>query len=103
LQSGVSVIVVDVVTERSANLHAELLELLQTPLTTAGAGSHDLYAVAHRTVVASQGLHLEVWAHHLSLGDSLPTLPLWLQPDLCLPLDLESSYQAACTARRIVS
>src|SRR5947209_9678156 len=88
LQSGVSVIIVDVVTERSGNLFAELLELLQVRLSTAGQGIHDLYAAAHRTVARPQRLHLETWAHLLSLGNSLPTLPLWLQPDLCLPLDL---------------
>src|SRR5207245_5614226 len=61
LQSGVSVIIVDVVTERSGNLQAELLQLLQVPFTTPGQGIHDLYAAAHRTVARPQGLHLETW------------------------------------------
>jgi len=103
LHSGVSVIIVDVVTERPGNLQAELLELLQAPLAIPGQGLHDLYATANRTVSVTQGLCLEAWAHPLTLGSSLPTLPLWLQPDLCLPLDLEGTYQAACAARRIVS
>jgi len=103
LHGGVSVIIVDVVTERSGNLYAELLELLQVRLATPGQGVHDLYATAHRTVRASQGVHLENWAYPVTLGGSLPTLPLWLQPDLCLPLDLEATYHAACVARRIGS
>jgi hypothetical protein len=103
LHSGVSVIIVDVVTERAGNLHAELLELLQVQPSTAGQGVHDLYATAHRTVPAPPDLHLETWAHLLTLGGSLPTLPLWLQADLCLPLDLEATYRAACIARRIAS
>lgn len=103
LHSGVSVILVDVVTERPGNLHAELLEILQVQLATPGQGVHDLYASAHRTVPAPGGLHLETWAQPLSLGGSLPTLPLWLEPDLCLPLDLEATYHAACVARRIAS
>jgi hypothetical protein len=37
------------------------------------------------------------------LGDSLPTLPLWLESDLAVPLDLEATYAAAGAARRIVS
>jgi hypothetical protein len=102
LHSGVSVILVDVVTERSGNLHAELLDLLRVQFATPGQGAQDLYATAHRTVPAAGGLHLEAWAHALTLGGSLPTLPLWLQPDLCLPVDLEATYLAACAARRIV-
>ncbi len=103
LTSGVSVLIVDVVTQRAGNLHAELLDLLHAQSLTPGQGSHDLYATAHRTVSAAPGLVLESWAEQLTLGGPLPTLPLWLQPDLCLPLDLETTYQAACVARRIAS
>lgn len=102
LQSGVSVVVVDVVTERSGNLLAELLQLLHLPLATPGQGARDLYAGAARAVPAAEGLTLEVWAELLNVGGVLPTLPLWIMPDLSLPLDLEASYQAACAARRIL-
>lgn len=101
LQSGVSVVVVDVVTERSGSLLAELLQLLHLPLATPGQGARDLYAGAARAVPAAEGLALEVWAELLNVGGVLPTLPLWIMPDLSLPLDLEASYQAACAARRI--
>ncbi len=103
LHSGVSVIMVDVVTQRFGSLHAELLDLLRVRLSTPGQGAQDLYATAYRIVPAPQGLHLETWAHLLTLGGSLPTLPLWLPVDLCLPLDLEATYHAACAARRISS
>lgn len=56
LQSGVSVVLVDVVTERAGNLHLELLQLFQPPLSTPGQGDHDLYAAA---VAGDQGLTLE--------------------------------------------
>jgi hypothetical protein len=101
LASGVSVMIVDVVTERSGNLQAELLELLQVQLATPGQGAQDLYASAHRSVAAAEALQLETWAYALTLGGALPTVPLWLQPDLCLPLDLDATYLAACVARRI--
>jgi hypothetical protein len=103
LHSGVSVIIVDVVTERSGNLHAELLDLLRLQLSTRGQGVQDLYATVYRTVSGHGALSLEVWSHLLTLGDSLPTLPLWLQAGLCLPLDLEAAYHTACVARRIAS
>ncbi|HEV3340590.1 MAG TPA: DUF4058 family protein [Pirellulales bacterium] len=101
LQSGVSVMVVDMVTERAGNLHAELLQLLEAHVSTPGQDSHDLYAAAYRTVAGSQGLTLETWAESLGLRQALPTLPLWIMPDLGLPMDLELTYQAACAARRI--
>lgn len=101
LNSGVSVVIVDVVTQRSGNLHAELIELLEAPLATSGLGLHDLYATAYRTATNNKQRQLETWAHALAVGGPLPTLPLWLQSDLCLPLDLEATYQSACAARRI--
>lgn len=101
LQCGVSVMVVDVVTERAGNLHAEVLQLLQAPVSTPGQRNHDLYAAAYRTIAGSEGLTLETWAETLNLRQALPTLPLWIMPDLGLPMDLEMTYQAACAARRI--
>jgi hypothetical protein len=103
LQCGVSVILVDVVTERSGNLYADLLELMRARLPSQGQGAQDLYASAHRTASTPEGLALETWAHVLTLGGTLPTLPLWLSPELCLPLDLEATYHTACVARRIAS
>jgi hypothetical protein len=101
LQSGVGVLVVDVVTERSGNLHAELLQLLQLQLATPAQGVHDLYASAYRSLAEPTGLVLQTWTESLTLGGTLPTLPLWILPDLSLPMDLEATYQAACSARRI--
>jgi hypothetical protein len=93
--------VIDVVTARSGNLYRELLDLLQTQLSTSGQSPGDLYAAALRTAPAPSGLQVEAWAHQLAVGGTLPTLPLWLTGDLCTPLDLEATYQAACTARRL--
>ena len=101
LYSGVSVIIVDVVTQRSGNLHAALLDLLAASMTTPGQNAHDLYASAYRRTRTQHGLELQTWPHVLGIGDSLPTLPLWLDEDVCLPLDLESTYAAACAARRL--
>jgi hypothetical protein len=94
------VIVVDVVTQRSGNLQAELLTLLQVQASTAGMGARDLYACAHR-VLPGATPQLQSWAYELTVGDPLPTMPLWLDADLCLPLELEAAYQAACIARRL--
>ena len=42
LQDGVSVMIVDVVTERHGNLHADLLEFLKLSLATPAQGADDL-------------------------------------------------------------
>ncbi len=101
LQRGVSVVVIDVVTERSANLHAELSKLLELGSEFAWQSPSGLYAVAYRTVSAAGQHRLEVWPERLAVGAALPTLPLWLDVDLCLPLRLEDSYMATCESLRI--
>lgn len=101
LQRGVSVVVVDVVTERIANLHAELVKVLELGPEFAWQSESSLYAVAYRTVLAAGQHRLDVWPEPLAIGEFLPTLPLWLEVDLCLPLNLEESYVATCEALRI--
>jgi hypothetical protein len=102
LQSGVSLMIVDVVTERKGNLHAALLRLLKVTAATPARSPNDLYASAYRTVPESEkDFRLDVWAKRLRLRHSLPTLSLWLQADVSLPVDLEATYQAARAARRI--
>jgi hypothetical protein len=101
LQAGVGLVIVDVVTDRAGNLHRGLLDLLGVSLTTPGHADDELYAAAYRTVTVGEELHLETWAEALAVGEPLPTLPLWIGPDGSLPLDLEQTYRAACSARRI--
>lgn len=102
LKHGVSVVIVDVVTDRAANLHAELLESLN--VTAAGQlweSTTKLYAAAYHPVPLQDKPRVDVWTEPLALGRVLPTMPLWLSVDLCVPLGLEESYAAACTALRI--
>src|SRR5262249_40898456 len=98
LQEGVSVVLVDVVTSRSGNLHAELMRVLAKEESAADSS---LYAVAYRTIMRKRKTHLEAWPTELHLGDKLPTLPLWLAPDLAIPLDLEETYRTTCESLRI--
>jgi hypothetical protein len=103
LQQGVSLIIVDVVTERTANLHRALLELLKLSGESNGRELPDLYAVAYRTFTAAREGRLQLWEEPLALGHALPTLPLWIAPDLAVPVDLESSYRETCEALRILT
>jgi hypothetical protein len=100
LKQGVSVIIVDVVTERHANLHADLLEALEALDAIRDSPTH-LYAIAYRPVPVQGGPRIEAWPEAILLGAALPTLPLWLRLDLCLPLPLEETYATTCDGMRL--
>jgi hypothetical protein len=102
LRHGIGVVIIDVVTERSANLHAELLDMLEVNGgRTIWAAPTGLYAVSYRAVTVRKRPRVEAWPEELALGEKLPTLPLWLSLDLCVPLRLEKSYLTTCRSLRI--
>ena len=102
LRHGIGVVIVDVVTVRSANLHAEIFDTLRVKTRrNAWKSATGLYAVSYRPVTVQRTPRVEIWPEPLKLGKELPTLPLWLRLDLCVPLQLEESYQDACRALRI--
>jgi hypothetical protein len=98
LHAGVGLLIVDVVTSRAGNLHNELLSLMDRDDCNLAA---DLYAVAYRPLTRDGEGHLEIWPETLAVGRPMPDLPLWLGPDLVVPVSLESTYLDACRRRRI--
>lgn len=96
LREGVSLVIVDVVTSRQHNFHAELMQLLNTGEAAVSAVNTDLYAVAYRVHMVGKRTEMEAWPNALTLGLPLPTLPLWLTESLSVPLELEPAYQMAC-------
>ena len=102
LRMGIGLVVIDVVTARSADLHAELMDTLEAiAKPSAWKSPTGLYAVAYRPVTLRDNPHLEMWPQALAVGAELPVMPLWLTPDLCVPLRLEDSYLATCDSLRI--
>jgi hypothetical protein len=101
LKHGIGVVIVDVVTTQSANLHEELFAALSVKTQGVWTSATGLYAVAYRAVPDRKESRVEVWSEVLTLGEPLPTLPLWLALDLCVPLRLEESYVATCRSLRI--
>jgi hypothetical protein len=101
VRQHVSVVIVDMVTSRQFNLYSELLEQIghNDPSLTPEAPS--LYAVACRGRRDGNTARLEIWAHALTIGQPLPTLPLWLADNLAVPLELEASYEETCRILRI--
>ena len=100
LQQGSSVVVVDTVTTRRADLNATILSLLG--VETSSVVPANLSAVSYRAVDREEeAQQLQLWPAPLTLGQPLPTLPLWIAADFSVPLDLEASYQATCVDLRI--
>ena len=95
LQEGVGLIVVDVVTNRTGNLHGELLEMLGVAGAPDDDSLPDLYAAAYRTTGDAGASHLRLWLDSLTLAAPLPKMPLWILEDRCVPVDLEAAYSAA--------
>jgi hypothetical protein len=96
LRNGVAVSVVDLVTIRNFNLYAELMTFIGHPDRTLGPEPPAAYAASCRWLRKADRAVLQTWSHALTVGQPLPTLPLWLTDTLYVPLDLERSYEQAC-------
>jgi hypothetical protein len=101
LERGVAVVVIDTVTGRHVNLHAEIVQTLEPAEGLAWESPSRLYGVAYRVVSRDGQVHVAAWPESLAVGEPLPTLPFWVGADLCLPLPLEATYTAACRGLRI--
>ena len=101
LRHGVSVSIVDVVCTRRANLYRDLLDRIGQFDPLLSPTAPPLYAAACRWNPVGRSGRLETWMSVMEIGKPLPTLPLWLSPDLAVPLNLETSYEETCRVLRI--
>jgi hypothetical protein len=99
LRAGVGVVLVDVVTERPADLHGELLARLGG--AGSAAGESPLFASAYRLVERDGAAAVDAWREPVAVGQPLPTVPLWLRGGLCLPVELEATYERTCDEQRV--
>lgn len=95
LKAHVSVVLLDIVTNRHANLFAELMDYLEIH-AIAPPLPGPLYSCSLLPRGSNGRAKVEVWPEQLQLGAVLPTLPLWLRDDLAVPLDLEFTYEETC-------
>jgi hypothetical protein len=102
LQQGIGLVIVDIVTERRANLHNEMIRLLAQPDRFAMPGDPHLYAAAYRPGRREAGDFIELWPVRLEVGQPLPTLPLTLRGLGTVPLDLEATYVSTCRDSRLL-
>lgn len=101
LYQGVSLAILDIVTNRRANLHNETMRLMQAPADMDLPPDESLYGVAYRPVRRHEQTEIDVWTAACAVGAPLPTLPLRLTGDLFVPVDFETTYQETCRRRRI--
>ncbi|MFO0800811.1 MAG: DUF4058 family protein [Gemmataceae bacterium] len=99
LGSGVSLVVVDVVTTRRANLHNELVRALRGPAEVDLAEDEVLYASAYRPAGDGGKPRIEFWAEAIRLDKPLPTMPLRLLGNVFVPVELEMTYTQTCHDR----
>jgi hypothetical protein len=102
LYEGVSLVIVDIVTNRHGNLHNEMVELMEREPNCLFGSEESLYAIAYRPVRRAAAEQVEIWPTALSLGHSLPTLPLFLGGELFVPVDLEATYGESCRRLRLL-
>ena len=99
LQQGLGLIIVDVVSNRSANLHNELMKNLK--VDSVSNMTSQLYTTAYRVVKHNKESSLDIWEQSLEIGQSLPIMPFWLNGSFFLPVDLGASYELTCQEQRI--
>jgi hypothetical protein len=101
LHQGISLIAIDIVTERRANLHNEIVQLMKQGEAAQLPGDAELYVVAYQPLRRDGQEQIDLWPHVLRVGDTLPTLPLGLNASLSMPVDLEATYTDARQRRRV--
>jgi hypothetical protein len=102
LHSGIGLVIVDVVTERTGNLHDELVALLEQDERFRFPEDSLLYTVSYRPARRDpEGDQIDIWAVPLALGMGLPVMPLALRGSATLPLDLEATYSEARQRSRL--
>jgi hypothetical protein len=93
LQAGIGLLIVDVVTERQANLHDELIQILKQDSLYRFPTPSLLYSVAYRPRRTEPGGdQIEIRPVPVALGHTLPTMPLALRGGPIVPVDLEATY-----------
>jgi hypothetical protein len=95
LTRGIGVIVVDILTNRSASVHNELIAQLGRGEPFLLPPAATTYASAFQPSRQPSGDQIELWPMPLRLGQPSPVLPLALRNFGIVPVDLEETYSEA--------
>ena len=92
LLQGIGLVMVEVATNRRANLQNELTQFLGHTGAATLAAEVFLYAGAYHPARRKEGDQIDVRPATLTLAQPLPILPLALRNFGCVPLTLETTY-----------
>jgi hypothetical protein len=95
LQRGIGLVIVDVVTNRLANMHNQLMHLLRGTPSTILLGDPPSYVAAYRPAHRDDRNDLDVWPYSVAVGATLPSAPFALRRGPTVMVDLESTYMEA--------
>jgi hypothetical protein len=101
LNDGVSVAIIDIVTTRKANMHNELMQLIDAPAELLLPTGCQLYAASYRPTLRDDKPEIDSWTASFALAATLPTMPLRLTGDLFVPVEFEKTYMETCRSRRL--
>jgi hypothetical protein len=102
LQKKICVSIVDLVTVKHFNLYCEVLDVFCQADPSFAPAPPATYAVTCRSHNLATRSRFESWAYPMVVGQRLPVLPIWLDNDHAISLDLELSYQQTCSTLRLV-
>jgi len=95
-------IIVDVVTDKKANMHDELIDLLGLPDTLRFPGASPIYCAAYRPYSTEPARdQIDVCCAPLAVAKPLPRMPLSLRRGPTVMIDLEATYMEARLCSRL--
>jgi hypothetical protein len=100
LDAGIGLILVDVVTTRSANLHNELMTALDAP-AHALLPDGPTYVAGYRPTRPRERTRLDTWPYVAEVGKPIPSIPLALKGGPTVTLDLEGTYLDALAGHNL--
>jgi hypothetical protein len=91
LHRGIGVVIVDVVTNRRANLHNELMQAIGGP-ASAVVPDAATYVAGYGPVLRNDRSEADVWCFPAAVDSPLPSTPLVLRRGPLVMVDLEATY-----------
>jgi hypothetical protein len=100
LNLGLGVILVDVVTNRQANLHNELVASLKGR-AAARLPEGSPYVAGYKPNRESDKWIIDMWPYSVPVGSAFPPVPLALKNGPLISVDLETAYSEALIDHRL--